>query len=57
MLLIQGRQDLMVPYEHGEWLAQRLPTSQARLFEEEGHLTPLLSRARELHEWLLARLA
>jgi pimeloyl-ACP methyl ester carboxylesterase len=55
-LLVQGRQDLMVPFEHGEWLARRLPGCEARLFEDEGHLTPLLSRSRELYEWLLARL-
>lgn len=55
VLLVQGRRDLMVPYEHGEWLASRLPDCEPRLYEEEGHLTPLLSRARELHEWLLER--
>ena len=56
VLTIQGRHDLMVPFGHGEWLARHLPDCEPRLFEDEGHLTPLHSRARELHEWLLARL-
>jgi pimeloyl-ACP methyl ester carboxylesterase len=56
VLLIQGRQDLMVPFEHGQWLARHVPGAEARLFEDEGHLTPFVSRARELHEWLLAHL-
>ena len=55
VLLVQGRRDLMVPYEHGVWLARRLPDCEPRLFEEEGHLTPFVSRAGELHEWLLER--
>ena len=35
----QGRQDRMVPYEHGEWLAAEIPTAQAHLFEDEGHVS------------------
>lgn len=54
VLLVQGRHDLMVPFAHGEWLARHLPACEARLYEEEGHLTPLRWRAGELYEWLLA---
>ena len=54
VLLIQGRHDLMVPFAHGEWLARGLPLCEPRLHEDEGHLTPLLSRSREMYEWLLA---
>jgi pimeloyl-ACP methyl ester carboxylesterase len=35
----QGRQDRMVPYEHGEWLVTEIPTAEAHLFEDEGHVS------------------
>ena len=35
----QGRQDAMVPYGHGVWLAERVPTARQHLFEDEGHLS------------------
>ena len=35
----QGRQDAMVPYEHGLWLAEHVPAAEAHLFEDEGHLS------------------
>ncbi len=35
----QGRQDRMVPYAHGEWLAAEIPTAEAHLFEDEGHVS------------------
>jgi pimeloyl-ACP methyl ester carboxylesterase len=39
----QGGQDAMVPYEHGAWLAEHVPTAEAHLYQDEGHLS-LLSR-------------
>ncbi|WP_246456133.1 alpha/beta fold hydrolase [Nocardioides mesophilus] len=35
----QGRQDSMVPYAHGEWLAANIPAAHAHLFDDEGHLS------------------
>ena len=35
----QGRQDAMVPYEHGVWLAEHVPGAEKHLFEDQGHLS------------------
>jgi pimeloyl-ACP methyl ester carboxylesterase len=35
----QGTDDLMVPFAHGRWLAERLPSTEPRLVEGEGHLS------------------
>lgn len=35
----QGREDAMVPYTHGAWLAGAVPGARAHLFEEEGHVS------------------
>ena len=51
--LWQGKADLMVPYAHGVWLAERIPNVDARLLAEEGHLSILDRKMREIHEWLL----
>jgi pimeloyl-ACP methyl ester carboxylesterase len=49
----QGRQDAMVPYAHGGWLASHLPRARAMLFEDEGHLS-LLARFDDVVADLLA---
>lgn len=54
-LVVQGRQDLMVPFAHGEWLVAHVPGAEARLSETEGHLTLFVSETENVHDWLLAR--
>jgi pimeloyl-ACP methyl ester carboxylesterase len=54
-LLLHGRQDMFVPFGHGEWLAARIPGVEARLYDDEGHLS-LNHRIPEVHAWLADRL-
>jgi pimeloyl-ACP methyl ester carboxylesterase len=55
-LLLHGRQDMFVPFGHGEWLAAHIPGVEARLFDDEGHLSLLRNRVSEVHAWLSDRL-
>lgn len=55
VLLWQGVQDQMVPPDHGRWLAGRVPNVDARILEEDGHLTLVTTRIPETHEWLLEK--
>ncbi|MGP7998978.1 MAG: alpha/beta fold hydrolase [Streptosporangiaceae bacterium] len=55
VLLMHGREDLFVPFGHGEWLAAHIPGVAARLLDNDGHLTLLENRAGEVHGWLAAQ--
>jgi pimeloyl-ACP methyl ester carboxylesterase len=47
-----GRQDRMVPVQHGEWLAANVPGAEADIGDRDGHLT-MIGRIGEVHDWLL----
>jgi pimeloyl-ACP methyl ester carboxylesterase len=53
VLLVHGDDDRFVPVSHGRWLAERIPGVEARIDPDDGHLTLLERRMREVNDWLL----
>jgi pimeloyl-ACP methyl ester carboxylesterase len=51
----QGDEDRMVPFAHGQWLAEHVAGASARLLPGEGHLSIEVSRYGEVLDDLLAR--
>jgi pimeloyl-ACP methyl ester carboxylesterase len=52
LLMLHGRQDLMVPFAHGQWLSARIPGVTLWLTDGDGHLN-LLAQVGRVHDWLL----
>lgn len=52
LLVMQGEDDLMVPFAHGQWIASQRPAATVRLSADEGHLS-LMNKVPDVHEWLL----
>jgi pimeloyl-ACP methyl ester carboxylesterase len=49
VLVLHGRQDKFVPFGHGQWLVTHVPGAEARLLDDDGHLTLLAHRVGEVH--------
>jgi len=56
VLLLHGRQDKFVPFGHGQWLATHIPGVEARLLDNDGHLTLAEHHIGDVHAWLSGRL-
>ena len=54
--LWQGDADLMVPFAHGRWLADRIPGAVAHLLPREGHISIFVNRVDEMLDELIATL-
>jgi pimeloyl-ACP methyl ester carboxylesterase len=50
----QGRQDLFVPFSHGEWLAANVGGARAQLLDDHGHLSLSLARYGDVLDELAA---
>ena len=55
VLVLQGGDDLMVPRQHGEWLAANVPGCESRIEDAHGHLTLAEHLVPEVHAWLQSR--
>jgi pimeloyl-ACP methyl ester carboxylesterase len=56
VLLLHGREDMFVPFGHGQWLAAHIPGVEARLLDHDGHLTLTKNHIGEVHTWLASHL-
>jgi len=52
VLLLHGREDVFVPFGHGQWLAEHIPGVRPLLLDDDGHLSLLQNRVPEVHWWL-----
>ncbi|WP_375487007.1 alpha/beta fold hydrolase [uncultured Jatrophihabitans sp.] len=54
VFLWQGSADAMVPFRHGEWLAEHVPGVTAHLLPGEGHLSIAVGAADQMFDELVA---
>lgn len=50
-----GSEDRFVPFQHGKWLAERMPGAEAHLLQNEGHISIFENRISEIHQWLVEK--
>jgi pimeloyl-ACP methyl ester carboxylesterase len=50
--IMYGLTDVLVPRQHGEWLAQNVPTAEVVIDEDAGHI-PDADQVRERYGWLV----
>ena len=50
----QGRHDLMVPFAHGEWLAEQIASARPQLRPDHGHLSLVVESIGEILDDLMA---
>ena len=55
-LVVQGGQDRVVPFAHGEWLAGAVPGADLWLHDADGHVS-VLDRATDALTWLVENTA
>jgi pimeloyl-ACP methyl ester carboxylesterase len=51
--VFHGRDDRFVPFQHGQWLAEHVPGAESYLSDTDGHLTLLVEKFTDVHEWLV----
>jgi pimeloyl-ACP methyl ester carboxylesterase len=56
VLLLHGSQDRFAPFGHSQWLATHIPGVEARLLDDDGHMTLVEHHIGEVHAWLSQRL-
>jgi pimeloyl-ACP methyl ester carboxylesterase len=56
VLLLHGKHDQFVPQSHGAWLAGQIPGVEARLLDDDGHLTLMQNHIGDVHAWLAEHL-